>query len=85
MGRGVLGRLGILLVAMVDTGTGYPDITASDGVYTGYLASLAPSSYQALLPSPVVGEVAGHRQTVGPRGRGQPQLVDGQRARAPQR
>ena len=29
-------------VRMVDTGTGYPDITASDGVYTGYLASLAP-------------------------------------------
>ena len=30
-------------VRLLDTGTGYPDITASDGVYTGYLASLAPS------------------------------------------
>ena len=29
------------LVRMEDSGTGYPDITASDGVYTGYLASLA--------------------------------------------
>ena len=30
-------------VRLADTGTGYPDITASDGVYTGDLASLAPS------------------------------------------
>ena len=30
----------------------------TSGIHDGKLASLAPSSYQALLPSPVVGEVA---------------------------
>ena len=33
-------------VMMTDTGTGYPDITGSDGVYTGYLSSLAPDPGQ---------------------------------------
>ena len=28
-------------LVLSDTGTGYPDITASDGMYTGYLTTLA--------------------------------------------